>query len=64
MTYAIIIKSALEMLKDVKNNSNLVTLESDVNIANQLIENRDLNHFIIISIIIITKMNYIPTFHK
>ena len=64
MTYAIIIKSALEMLKDVKNNSNLVTLESDVNIANQLIENRDLNHFIIISIIIITKMNYIPTFHN
>jgi len=52
------------MLKDVKNNSNLVTLESDVNIANQLIENRDLNHFIIISIIIITKMNYIPTFHN
>ena len=38
-------RNSLVIASILKNNNNFVTLESDVNIANQLIENRELNHF-------------------
>jgi FkbM family methyltransferase len=38
-------RNSLIIASILKNSQNLVTLESDVNIANQLTENRDLNNF-------------------
>jgi GR25 family glycosyltransferase involved in LPS biosynthesis len=38
-------RNSLVIAYILKNNSDFVTLECDLNIANQLIENRDLNHF-------------------
>lgn len=38
-------RNSLVIASILKNNSNFVTLESDVNIANQLTQNRELNHF-------------------
>ena len=38
-------RNSLVIASILKNNSDFVSLECDVNIANQLIENRDLNHF-------------------
>jgi FkbM family methyltransferase len=38
-------RNSLVIASILKDSSNLVTLESDINIANQLIENRDLNNF-------------------
>jgi FkbM family methyltransferase len=38
-------RNSLVIASILKNNNNMVTLESDINIAKQLIENRDLNNF-------------------